>query len=120
MARDLDERIFRFSCRMVDVFEVLKTRGEAPRAIAYQLLHAGTAVGANYAEAAGGQTKADFIAKLAIARKESHETIYWLRLINAKGYLPGEIVSDDIAEAREITAILRAIIMKARSTPRRG
>ena len=43
-------------------------------------LHARTSIGANVAESQGGQTKPDFLAKMAIARKESWETIYWLKL----------------------------------------
>ena len=34
----------------------------------------------NAEEAQDGQTKPDFIAKLAVSRKESRETLYWLRL----------------------------------------
>jgi hypothetical protein len=30
------------------------------------------------------------------------------------------VVADDISEARQLTAILRAIIVKARSSPQRG
>ncbi len=120
MPRDLDERVFRFACRVVDLFELLDVKGGAPRALGGQLLKAGTSVGANYAEAAAGQSKADFIAKMAIARKESRESLYWLRLIEAKGYMPNEPLANDISEARQLTAILRAIIVKARSSPNRG
>jgi four helix bundle protein len=35
----------------------------------------GTSIGANAEEAQEGQTKKDFIAKMAIARKEARETI---------------------------------------------
>src|SRR5205807_9180574 len=99
---------------------MLNAKGGAARTVSYQLLHAGTAVGSNYEEASAGQTKADFIAKLAISRKESRESLYWLRLIAAKGLLEPEIVADDISEARQLTAIFRAIIEKARSSPNRG
>ena len=84
MARDLDARVFVFSCRVIDLFDALYSQGGAPRALGYQLLNAGTSVGANYEEASAGQTKADFIARLATARKESREALYWLRLIHAK------------------------------------
>jgi len=87
---------------------------------AYQLLEAGTSIGANYEEASAGQTNLDFIAKLAISRKESRESLYWLRLIAAKQLLDTAIVAEDISEARQLTAIFRAIIMKARASPNRG
>ena len=120
MARDLDDRVFRFACRIVDVFEMLEAKPGAARAIGYQLLQAGTSVGSNYEEASAGQTKADFIARLAIARKESRESLFWLRLIAAKRLIDPDIIEADISEARQLTAIFRAIIQKARLSPRRG
>ena len=120
MPRDLDERVFRFACRIVDLFELLQKRGGAAGAVSFQLLNAGTSLGANYHEAAAGQTKADFIAKLSISRKESRETLYWLRLIAAKRLLDPDVVAEDISEARQLSAIFRAIIIKARASLHRG
>src|SRR5437660_320518 len=100
MQRDLDDRVFQFSCRIVDLFKLLHAEGGAAKAIGYQLLNSGTSVGSNYEEASAGQTKPDFIAKLAIARKEARESLFWLRLIAAKQLLNPQIVSADIAEAR--------------------
>jgi len=40
----------------------------------WQLLRAGTSIGANVEEAQAGQSKADFISKNAVALKESRET----------------------------------------------
>ncbi len=120
VARDLDARVFRFASRIVDLFDLLYQKGAAARAVGYQLLDAGTSVGANYEEAAAGQTKADFIAKLALARKESRESLFWLRLIAEKQLLDPAVIRDDVSEARQLTAIFRAIIEKARSSPRRG
>jgi four helix bundle protein len=120
VARDLDGRVFRFACRVVDIFDLLNQRGGAARAIGYQLLNAGTSVGANYEEAAAGQTKADFIARLAVARKESRESLFWLRLISEKKLLDPALIEDDLSEARQLTAIFRAVIEKARLSPDRG
>ena len=92
----------------------------AARAVGYQLFDAGTSVGANYEEAGAGQTEADVIAQIAISRKESRESLYWLRLIAEKRLLDPSVVADDISEARELTAILRSIIIRARSSDRRG
>ena len=51
--------------------------------IGNQLLRSGTSVGANYEEARGAQSKADFIHKLQIVLKETRESFYWLKLIPA-------------------------------------
>ena len=46
-----------------------------------QLLRSGTSVGAMIRESEHAESKADFIHKLAIAQKESNETLYWLELL---------------------------------------
>jgi four helix bundle protein len=117
--RDLDDRVFRFACRIVDLFELLQKRGGTAEAISCQLLKAGTSIGANYEEAAAGQTKADFIAKLSISNKESRETLYWLRLIAAKHLLDPALLAEDISEARQLSSIFTAIIIKAHRSPDR-
>jgi four helix bundle protein len=101
------------------LFELLQKRGGTAGAISFQLLKAGTSIGANYEEAAAGQTKADFIAKLSISNKESRETLYWLRLIAAKHLLDPALLVEDISEARQLSSILTAIIIKARRSPDR-
>ncbi|MBS1817460.1 MAG: four helix bundle protein [Acidobacteria bacterium] len=120
MAKEIDERLFRFACRAVDVFGLLNEAGGAGREIARQYLRAATAIGANAAEAAAGQSKADFVAKLAISRKECREVLFWLRLIDAKCLLPKGTVSADLDEARQLAAILSAIVRSAQSSARRG
>ena len=42
--------------------------------LAVQLLESGTSIGANLEEADAGHSKADFIAKCVIARKEAFES----------------------------------------------
>jgi len=63
------------------------------------LFDSGTSIGAHAAEAEGGQTKPDFLAKLAISRKESSETIYWLRLAVATSITTKEAGAWELDEA---------------------
>jgi four helix bundle protein len=51
------------------------------RTLANQLMKSGTSIGANVEEGQASQSRADFIAKYAIACKEARETHYWLRLL---------------------------------------
>jgi four helix bundle protein len=120
MPRDLDDRLFRFACRSVDGYALLVQRGGAAREIAPPVLNAAASIGANAAEASAGQTKADFLAKLGIARWECKEALFWLRLINVKPLLPGGAVERDLAEPRQIAAVLTAIVRKGRESGRRG
>jgi four helix bundle protein len=46
-----------------------------------QLIRSSTSIGANYCEADEGESKKDFRHKIAICRKESRETKFWLRVI---------------------------------------
>jgi four helix bundle protein len=66
-----NSRSFLFACRTVKLCETLWTSGRAAAKVADQLFDSGTSIGANASESQGGQTKSDFLAKLAIARKET-------------------------------------------------
>ena len=59
--------------------EFYKTKKDTT--VAKQLLRSATSVGANINEAVYGNSKADFIAKLHIALKETGESIYWRTLL---------------------------------------
>jgi four helix bundle protein len=55
--------------------------------VAKQLLRSATSIGANINEAVYGNSKADFIAKLHIALKETGESVYWLTLLSRTGLM---------------------------------
>jgi four helix bundle protein len=74
-----------------------------------QLLRSGTSIGANVEEAQGSQSRADFIAKMAIARKEARETLYWLRLLAAEEIIAPARLEELINGTDQIVAILTAI-----------
>ena len=111
---DIQERAFKFACRIVKLYQYLKKHGGVGRALSNQLLRSGTSVGANLEEANAGQSKADFISKCNIALKEARETHYWLRLLTANEILTSEQVTPLTAEANELVAILTAIVKKSR------
>ena len=77
--------------------------------ISKQLLRSGTSIGANVEENLAGQTKKDFIAKMSIASKESRETSYWLRLLQASN-LVNLTYEKYLSEINEIINILTAIV----------
>ncbi len=52
-----------------------------------QLLRSGTSIGANIYEAQYAQGAKDFVSKLEISLKETHETEYWLELLFETGYM---------------------------------
>lgn len=80
---DIQERTFEFSVQVVNASKRIWNANEVTRMMARQLVRSAMSVGANMEEADGGQTKPDFRTKVATARKEAKETVYWLRLIAA-------------------------------------
>ena len=79
-----------------------------------QLIRSGTSIGANVAEAQQAQSKADFISKISIALKETTETKYWLRLLNAADYLSNIETKTILADCVEIEKILTTILKSSK------
>jgi four helix bundle protein len=116
-SRIIAERAFEFARRIVKLCETLWQGGPAARKIADQLFDCGTSIGANVEEAEGGQ---DFLAKLAISRKESRETIYWLRLAIATTVCSKERVAWELDEAQQLKAMITAAIRTGQRSDSRG
>ena len=82
----LIEKSIEFGARIVRLQRYLvETKHET--VLAKQILRSGTSIGANNNEAQYGNSRADFIAKLHIALKETAETEYWLHLLEKSDYL---------------------------------
>ena len=77
-ANELERRLISFASRIMHVSSRLP-RNEQGHHIAAQILRSGTATAANYGEARGAESRADFIHKLRIVLKELNETAVWLQ-----------------------------------------
>ena len=86
------------------------------RHIASQILRSGTAAAANYGEARGAESRADFIHKLRIVFKELNETTVWLRILAESSVISAENTTKIVAENRELCRIIAASIKTARSS----
>ena len=71
-------------------------------------------VGANYEEAKGTDSRADFGNKLQISLKEMRETRYWLCLISKVGMVSAERMQGLVQEATELRAILAKSVATVR------
>ncbi|EKD91102.1 MAG: hypothetical protein ACD_30C00045G0002 [uncultured bacterium] len=110
---DLEERTAKFAEEIIELCKkVPKNAVTLP--IINQLVKSGTSVGANYAEANGASSKKDFKNKIFICKKESKETMYWLRIL-AKAT---EELADDWRklwkESQELTLIFSKIAINTR------
>jgi four helix bundle protein len=113
--RDIVERTFRFSVRIVKLCQALDEQLGVGRTLSRQLLRSGTSIGANIEEAQAGQSRADFLSKYSIALKEARETLYWLRLIGECEILAPLRLAEITQECNELVAILTTIVKNTRS-----
>lgn len=114
------ERAFEFSARILTLCTKLWDRGPAARRVASELIRCGTSIGANAEEAQDGQTKPDYVAKMSVSRKESRETLYWLRLGLRAKVVTQEEVAWEVREAAELRRMIVAAIITAQSNSSRG
>ena len=77
--------------------EIKRTKKES--VLTNQLIRSGTSVGANIREAFYAHSRADFIARLQIALKESE---YWLELLIESGYYEDKSALEMCAELKRL------------------
>ena len=108
--------------RLLDVAEAVHQllpglQGDsAGKHVAKQLWEAVTAGGANYEEARGAESRADFVHKVRVATKELRETYYWLRVVQRSRWITPGAVDGLVKEIDELIAILVASARTAKST----
>ena len=103
-----------FAVRVVKLYKHL-CDDQNEYVLSKQLLRAGTSIGANINEAQAGQSKADFIAKMAIASKEARESKYWISLLIKTDYLNKDDrhVQTLVSDIDEIVRLLTSIVKSA-------
>ncbi|MDF1613079.1 four helix bundle protein [Stygiobacter electus] len=111
MDEGLGNRIFLFVVNIIKFCKTLNYSIEN-KVIINQLIKSATSVGANYEEAQGGSSKADFRNKIKISLKEIRETNYWLRILKA---IDSDNKFDELIDESEQ---LKRILGKISSTSR--
>lgn len=113
MDRTVEQKSFHFAMRIVGLYRYL-TETKKEFILSKQLMRSGTSIGANVAEAEQAQSRADFVAKLSIALKETAETNYWLRLLYATGYIQEAEFQSMYSSCVEFGKMLTAIIKSSK------
>jgi four helix bundle protein len=108
---DLEERTLGFAKDVIEFANALP-KSIANIEISKQVIRSSGSVGANYIEANESLGKKDFAMRIKICRKEAKESIYWLRLIEARGEQAKERKQSLISEATELMKIFGAILTK--------
>lgn len=111
---DIAERRLNLGAGVVKLLDALSQR-PGGKSVVKQLERCGPGGGANYEEARGAESPADFTHKVRIALKEVRETRYWLNLVVRAELLEDtEGLSELIDEAGQLVAILTASANTAR------
>src|SRR5262249_33960146 len=98
---------YAFALEVVQLCRRLRANKEY--VLSKQVLRSGTSIGANVEEALAGQSRADFLSKMAIASKEARETLYWLRLLR-DSHIVNVSVTAELEHAEELVRMLTSIV----------
>jgi four helix bundle protein len=113
-ADELEERLIDFTVRIVKLSANLP-RTTAGKHIAGQIVRSGTSPAANYGEARGAESHADFVHKLRIVLKELNETSIWLKVIKRSHMQKEELLVEVMGENTELCRIFTASLKTARN-----
>ena len=109
----IETKSFNFAVRIINLYKYL-TNKKNEYILSKQLLRSGTSIGANVAEAEQAQSKPDFVSKMNIALKETSETKYWIKLLQATDYLSKEESNSILDDCVELEKILVKIIKSSK------
>lgn len=93
---------------MIDFLKKIE-KNEITRPLISQSIRSATSIGANYMEADCAESKKDFKHKIGICKKESKETMHWMRMI-ARATGKEAVCRILWKEAQELTFIFAKII----------
>ncbi len=111
---ELEKRTKLFALEII-AFAATLPQSKSGAIIEYQLVKAGTSVGANYREANRAESRADFIHKIGIVEKESSESRYWLGLCDEAHFGNPEKRRSLLQESGELLAIFTSIGRSAKA-----
>ena len=108
--KDLQVRLFHFAINVIKMFRGLKGGSEL-LVIRPQLIKSVTSSGANYDEAQGAVSRADFSCKVGISLKEMRESNYWLKILHEL-YAANAEIELLLKESEELKNIFGSIAVK--------
>lgn len=107
---DLEERTAKFGENIIN-FCLNIPQNNISKPIITQLIRSSTSIGANYMEANGAESKKDFLHKISICKKESKETMHWLRMLTIADKEKKDECKKYWHEAHELVLIFSKICM---------
>lgn len=110
---DLSDRLLNFAANVIRFIPKIESSNTG-RYLANQLMRSAASSGANYEEAHGAESKADFIHKMQIVLKEIRESLFWLKLIKVTDSFDCHEITNLLSEADEISKVITKSILTAR------
>ena len=98
-----------FSVCITELCRQLHRQGES--IISKQILRSATSIGANYSEALGAESDFDFIHKISISLKETHETQYWLDVLLRGNYIEEDGYNKLYQASEELYKMMTASVL---------
>lgn len=114
----LSERLLEFAANIILLTRELE-KTYAGKHIAGQLVRSATSSGANYEEARGAESRADFVHKMQVVLKELRESLYWLRLIEKSSLASLDNTVKLLKEANELCSIVGRSVVTAKKNVRK-
>lgn len=100
----------------VNVFRFCEELPDDPQCwvIEKQVMRSASSVGANYRAACRAQSRAAFVAKMAIVEEEADESLFWLERVEELAYAPPSDLAPLKKEATELLVIAASSKKSAR------
>jgi len=114
-AEELAERLLDFNEKIINIWPSLQ-KSYIGRHIFGQLFRASSSSGANYEEARGAESRADFLHKMQIVLKELRETAFWLKLLQRAKLFNKDEIGHIIDEVEELKKIFSKAVITSKST----
>jgi four helix bundle protein len=111
---DLEERTAKFGENVIKLCKDL-IPNVINNPLINQIVRSSTSIGANYMEANGASSKADFTNKIFLCKKESQETKHWLRMLLSCNSEKNEEIQSLWKECQELVLIFQKITSTIRS-----
>jgi four helix bundle protein len=101
------EKSFDFALKSMELYKMLLSKNEF--VLSKQFFRSATSIGANIQEASAAYSKRDFAAKMSISSKEARECLYWIKLIEAGGFVEYDF-RELKTESERLIRILTSIV----------
>jgi len=98
-----------FALSAIELCRWLQAHGES--IISKQLFRSATSIGANYREGLGSESDSDFIHKISVSIKETHESQYWLELLVEGHYITQEQFDKLYSITEELIKMMTASVL---------